>query len=32
MIADFQANLAARDAQIAGLEEEKQTVSADFAT
>ena len=32
MIADYQANLAAKDIKIAGLEEEKQTISADFAT
>ena len=32
MIADYQANLAAKDARIAGLEEEKTTISADFAT
>ena len=32
MIADYQASLAAKDMQILGLEEEKQTISADFAT
>lgn len=31
MIADYQTNLAAKDAQIMGLEEEKQAISADFA-
>ena len=32
MIADYQSNLQAKDARIAGLEEEKQTISTDFAT
>ena len=32
MIADYQANLQAKDIQIIALEEEKQTISADFAT
>ena len=31
MIADYQANLAAKDAQIINLEEEKQAISTDFA-
>ena len=32
MIADYQQNMAAKDMQIIALEEEKQTISSDFAT
>lgn len=32
MIADYQANIATRDARIVTLEEEKASVSADFST
>ena len=32
MIADYQANLAAKDVQIVTLEEEKQEISNDFAS